>query len=312
LSTRTPDAGEAALRGGRWEEARIAYEAALAVEETPAALEGLGLALRWIEDFPRCFETNERAFLLFRQAGDVNGAARIATRLGRDNLIVRADTAVASGWLSRAAALLEGQDDDSAERGWLALRQGQIALYGFHDAAAAEERGSTARRCGATAADTDLEMAGLSLAGLARVRRGRIAEGMRLLDEASAAAVSGEVEWRDVAGGICCDLIFACEHVRDLERAGQWCETTASSARRDGLGGVFGICRAHYASVLMHRGDWEGADRELAGAAALFSRSARGMSYEAVLRSTASTRTCAPSRQATGSGAWPGSSSPCR
>ena len=90
--------------------------------------------------------------------------------------------------------------------------------------------------------------------------------------------------WRDVAGAICCDLIFACEYVHDHGRAGQWCEATAASARRDGIGGVFGICRAHYASVLMYRGDWAGAEAELESAAAVLEQSARGIAYEAVLR----------------------------
>jgi LuxR family maltose regulon positive regulatory protein len=283
VRTRDADAGKEALRGGRWEEARTAYEAALAAEETPAALEGLGLALRWVDDIPRCFEVQERAYLLFRQAGDARGAARLATRLGRDNLIVRADAAVAAGWLARAERLLEGEGDCS-ERGWLLLRQGQIALYGLHDAAQAETAAQGARRCGMEAADTDLEMAAIALAGLALVRQGRVDDGMRLLDEASAAAVSGEVAWRDVAGAICCDLIFACEYVHDHGRAGQWCEATAASARRDGIGGVFGICRAHYASVLMYRGDWAGAEAELETAASVLEQSARGVAYEAVLR----------------------------
>jgi DNA-binding CsgD family transcriptional regulator len=283
VSTRAPDAGLEALRGGRWEEAKTAYEAALATEESPEVLEGLGLALRWLDEFPRCFAAQERAYLLYRRAGDTRGAARLATRLGRDNLIVRADSAVASGWLSRASRLLE-DEGDCPERGWLALREGQIALYGLHDAARAERGGLEARRVGVAAGDTDLEMAGLALAGLAQVRQGRVQEGMRLLDEASAAAISGEVSWRDVAGAICCDLIFACEYVHDHGRAGQWCAATVESARRDGIGGVFGICRAHYGSVLMYQGDWAGAEAELEDAAALLEQSARGVAYEAVLR----------------------------
>jgi DNA-binding CsgD family transcriptional regulator len=283
VSANAPVAGEDALRTGRWDEAKHAFEAQLAQSESAPALEGLGLALRWLEDFQRCFEVQERAFLLYRGAGDARGAARLATRLGRDNLIVRADSAVASGWLARAARLLEGEGQ-CVEQGWLALREGQIALYGFHDAARAEERASVTRANGADANDLDLEMAGLSLGGLALVRQARVGEGMRMLDEAAAAAISGEIGWRDVAGGVCCDLIFACEYVQDFERAGQWCATAGSQAQRDGLGGVFGICRAHYASVLMQRGDWPAAEAELEGAAALFEKSARGVAYEAVLR----------------------------
>jgi DNA-binding CsgD family transcriptional regulator/predicted negative regulator of RcsB-dependent stress response len=283
VSMDTLVAGDEHLRAGRWDEARRAYDAALAEEESAAALEGLGLALRWLEEFPSCFEAQERAYLLYRSAGEARAAARMANRLGRDHLIVRADAAVAGGWLARAARLLEG-GGECPERGWHALREGQIALYGLHDAGRAEEKGRVAQASGAGAGDLDLEMAGLALAGLARVLQGRVQAGMAALDEASAAAVSGELVWHDVAGGICCDLIVACEHVQDFERAGQWCAATAGAARHSGHGGLLGVCRAHYASVLTLKGDWSAAEAELEGAAELFDRTARGLAYEAVLR----------------------------
>jgi hypothetical protein len=40
--------GAAALEAGRWEEARAAFAAALAGEETPQALDGMGVALWWL------------------------------------------------------------------------------------------------------------------------------------------------------------------------------------------------------------------------------------------------------------------------
>ena len=132
MSTKAASAADEALRGGRWDEARAAYEAALAADESAHALEGLGVALRWLEDFPRCFEVQERAFVLYREAGDSRSAGRMATRLGRDNLLVRGDAAVAGGWMARAARLLEAVEQ-GPEHGWLALRQGQMALYGLHD-----------------------------------------------------------------------------------------------------------------------------------------------------------------------------------
>ena len=282
MSTEAASVADEALRGGRWDDARAAYEAALAVDESAHALEGLGLALRWLEDFPRCFEVQERAYVLYREAGDSRSAGRMATRLGRDNLLVRGDAAVAGGWMARAARLLEAVEH-GPEHGWLALRQGQMALYGLHDPQAGEELARTAQEVGARAGDVDLEMAGLSLAGLALVRSGRVQDGMSLLDEATAAAVGGEVRAHDVAGGICCDLIFACKWVQDFERAGQWCVSTGASARSTGHGGLFGICRAHYASVLLHRGDWPAAEAELLEAAELFERAARGLAHEAVL-----------------------------
>jgi uncharacterized protein HemY len=41
--------GRAALDRGAWEDAREAFEAALAEGETPEALEGLGWALFWLD-----------------------------------------------------------------------------------------------------------------------------------------------------------------------------------------------------------------------------------------------------------------------
>lgn len=165
-----------------------------------------------------------------------------------------------------------------------AAYEAALAADGLHDPTAAEQAGARARVAGRDAGDFDLEMAGLSLAGLALVRQGRVGEGMRMLDEAAVAAAAGELGVHDVAGGICCDLIFACEHVHDFDRAGQWCLSTGESARHAGHPALFGVCRAHYASVLVHRGRWEEAEQELEAAAGLFERSGRGMAYEAVLR----------------------------
>ena len=47
---------------------------------------------------------------------------------------------------------------------------------------------------------------------------------MRRLDEATAAAVAGELEDLDAISSCCCYLIDACKQVRDFERAAQWCE----------------------------------------------------------------------------------------
>jgi hypothetical protein len=47
---------------------------------------------------------------------------------------------------------------------------------------------------------------------------------MARVDEATTAATAGEMRDPVAIGFSCCYLIFACERVRDLERAGQWCE----------------------------------------------------------------------------------------
>jgi DNA-binding CsgD family transcriptional regulator len=98
VSTDAPTAAFEALSAGRWEEARAAYETALAAGESPAALEGLGLALRWLDDFPRCFEVQERAYVLCR-VGGLSLAVEVALERGD-----REAAQAAADELERAAA----------------------------------------------------------------------------------------------------------------------------------------------------------------------------------------------------------------
>ena len=272
-----------ALREGRCEEALTRFEADAGRDPDDAsALEGLGLARRWLDDIDGGFEAAERAYRLYRENGDATSAARMATRLARDSVVARGDATIAGGWLARAGTLLEGLGD-VPERGWLALREGQVALAGL-DAQAARGKGEEAARVGAACGDVDLEISGRSLTGLATVAAGDVAAGMRMLDEATAAAVAGELEWIDVAGAVCCDLIMACEQVDDLSRAAQWCDAATAISDRGGLLPLAGICRSQYATLLMRRGEWAEAERELQSATETLSISAKGMRHEGLLR----------------------------
>ena len=130
----------------------------------------------------------------------------------------------------------------------------------------------------------DLEMLGLSLIGLARVAAGEIAEGMRELDQATAAAMAGELSGPHFAGAVCCHMIYACERVHDVERAAQWCETVRGFSEQWSVPQLFGFCRAHYASVLIWRGRWNDAEAELTAASRAFERGAPALVYEGILR----------------------------
>src|SRR5581483_9529414 len=106
------------------------------------------------------------------------------------------------------------------EHGWLLLREASFALPG--DAGGALARCAQAETLGRELEDVDLEITALALGGLARVSRGEIAAGMAQLDEATAAATAGELHDPTAIGLSCCYLIFACERVRDFDRASQW------------------------------------------------------------------------------------------
>ena len=89
---------------------------------------------------------------------------------------------------------------------------------------------------------------------------------MRCLDEAAAAALGGEFEQLAPAGWTCCYMIYACERVRDYDRAAQWCGEVEEFSRRMHIRFVNGTCRAHYAGVLVWAGDWDNAERVLVDA----------------------------------------------
>jgi ATP/maltotriose-dependent transcriptional regulator MalT len=102
-----------------------------------------------------------------------------------------------------------------------------------------------------------------ALEGLAFVAEGQVREGMRRLDAAVTAAVAGEVENVRMVEVICCHLIDACQRVRDLDRAGEWCLRVEEIAERYGDTEMFATCRTHYADLLVWRGEWREAEQML-------------------------------------------------
>ena len=256
-------AGTDALQRGAWEEARTHFQASLASGETPQALEHLGLAAWWLDDAALTLDARERSFRLYRDLGDPLGAARVAIWLAWDSLAFRGDTAVASGWLERARRLLAGHET-TPEYGWLLLRDGEVALFRGHDPATARDHGVRAAALGRDTGDRGLEFTGLALEGLARVSLGDVAGGMRCLDEATAAATAGEVKELHTVGVVCCWQIFACERVRDYDRAAQWCARVQEFSKRWRLRPLSAICRTQYAGILIWRGEWADAEAELA------------------------------------------------
>lgn len=255
-------AGYEALERGAWAEARAYFEAAVRGEETAEAIEALGLAAWWLDDGVVTINTRERAYHLYRQRGDSRSAARLAIYLAYDYYSFRGEYAIANGWFQRAHRLLDGSDL-VAEHGLLAIYEGVLSLELTHDTATALKLGAEAVAAGRTLGVIDIEMFGLALEGWARVCAGDIAEGMRCLDEATTAAVSGELKDPDACVCSCCFMIFACDRVRDYDRAAQWCGHVQELAQRWNYALMFSLCRTQYAGVLIWRGHWAEAEATL-------------------------------------------------
>jgi DNA-binding NarL/FixJ family response regulator len=260
------DGGRDALDEADWATAKERFTQALELDELPEALEGLANAAFFLDEVELALDARERAYAGYSRASRPVDAARIAIALAWDYRTIRGERAVGDGWLARARRLLADQDP-APEQGWLALREAAFGLPA--DAKLARERCEQAERLGSKLGDIDLEMTAIALDGLALVGQGEITSGMARLDEATAAATAGEMRDPIAIGLSCCYLIFACERVRDFDRAGQWCERVARMAEGWNIRSLQAVCRAHYGTVLMLRGDWPGAEAELTEAAAI-------------------------------------------
>jgi hypothetical protein len=108
----------------------------------------------------------------------------------------------------------------------------------------------------------------LALQGLAMVAQGEVEDGMRLLDEATAAAVGGEVADARIAQVICCHMIDACKRVRDYDRAAEWCGRVEEMASRYDDQEMFAQCRIpqcriQYGELLVSSCAWTEAEDAL-------------------------------------------------
>jgi LuxR family transcriptional regulator, maltose regulon positive regulatory protein len=185
----------------------------------------------------------------------------VAALVALEVLESRGDAAVAAGWLVRARDLLR----DTPASPWLALVdgiQGELAGVYQRDLPRAcellERAAAGARRAG----NLDGELLARAQLGLVLVGSGRVTDGMRLLDGATAAAVSGELADPTSAVVVCCLLTMACLAVRDLERATQRsCYAMELAGSRGGH--LFDYPRTDRAALLIWQGRWEEAGKEL-------------------------------------------------
>jgi DNA-binding NarL/FixJ family response regulator len=274
--------GRAALWRGSWREARARFEAALAVEESPAAYEGLGVAARFLLDGDGAVAAHERGYRLAREHGETAEAARLAVQLALDAYGF-GRVAEANGWTERALLLTE--ETGATESRALALGvRAHLAMVARNDPVEALRLAGQALETARAAGSTDVELLVLALEGLALVCIGSVAEGMGRLDAAVAAAVAGELREIDLAEQVCCYLIDACKRVRDFDRAAEWCGRVAEIARRFDDRFTFAVCRVHHADVLISQGAWAAADDTLVKAVTAYSEFAPWKLADSVVR----------------------------
>jgi ATP/maltotriose-dependent transcriptional regulator MalT len=264
--TKLLNAGNQAFSRGEWEIAADCFSKALGQKETTEALEGMAAAAYFVNDAIATITARERAYILHREANNHQGMARVAGLVANDYGEFRGDFAVASGWLARGLRAIE-ECGPCREAGFLTMLQAHVALLIQKDPTEAITYADSALRHAREFNAPDIEMLALALRGLALVSQGEPVEGMRLLDEATAAATAGETDDINAIGSTCCYLIAACERIRDYDRAAQWCIRISKFSSRWRMASVFGSCRTQYASILMTQGRWKEAEQELMNAA---------------------------------------------
>jgi DNA-binding CsgD family transcriptional regulator len=262
--------GWEALADADWDGARSCFEQACELGESAEALDGLGRALHFLGDYARAIELTERAFAAYRQLDKPVEAADRARWLAFLHGTINSNMAVASGWMARAETLLENTDE-CAGHGWLALDRAPFT----DDAAERERLAAAALAIARRFSDVDLEYDALALLGEAHVCAGRVAEGMRLIDEAMTAVSAGEVVGIVPVGDIYCRLLSACEAALDVTRAEQWMGVAGRFEAWSDF--VSPVCRSHYGGILIAVGRWSEAEEQLVAAIRTFERSYRLM-----------------------------------
>jgi len=252
-------AGRDAIERHAWREAfDLLTEADKAERLTSDDLMGLGEAAWWLGYLDDSIAAKERAYTGYSESGDGPKAAISALLIAQDYSAKLAPS-IGAGWFNRAERLLEKEAESSAH-GFLAFMNslgaeaaGDLDLALSH----AERTLDIGTRCG----DRDLQGYGLLLRGRILVLQGHVKEGLALLDEATVAAVSGEIG--PLATGIIyCMAITTTAALADYTRASQWTEASKRWCERQSISGFPGVCRVHRAEIMRLRGSWAEAERE--------------------------------------------------
>jgi class 3 adenylate cyclase len=251
-------AREAAARHA-WREALAAYGGVAVGELTASDLELYAEASWWQGKLDPAIGLRERAYAAYTAAGDKRGAARTALMLSWDHE-GRGEFAVASGWFGSAERLLEGEPE-SPESSRLALIKALQAMFALGDLEVAAELFDVAYAIAKRVGDRDTQMLALSGKGRAYVKAGRIDDGLRLLDEASASASCGDLRPHST-GLVYCITISTCQDLGDYRRAAEWTEAANRWCDRLDVTGFPGACRIHRAEAMRLRGDWPAAEAQ--------------------------------------------------
>lgn len=202
----------------------------------------------------------ERAHRAHTDAGENLRAVRCAFWLGL-RLLFRGESSRSSGWLARAQRLLDRENRDCVERGYLLLPAVNHALEaGDYDAAytAAARAADIGDRFG----EADLSASARHLQGRVLIEQGEVGRGLALLDEAMVVVATGGLSPL-VTGLAYCSVIDGCQQVYSLARAREWTSALAKWCdERPQMVAFTGVCMVHRVEIMQLHGAWDDAIRE--------------------------------------------------
>jgi len=258
--TQTLESGRDAFERQAWDEAwktftEVDHEKTLSAQD----LELLADAAWWSGHPDESVDALERAYAGYVDSGLRTDAARVAALLAY-LATRRLAFAIASGWQARAARLLEDQPESGVHAFLMVLDIAEALLFRDDIESAiriADETLELARRTNSRDAETEA----LVFKGHALVSSGRWKEGLALIDEATASALSGDLSLRS-ASDVYCLTISACRSLADFGRAGEWTEEADRWMSRHSVGGYPGVCSVHRAELKRLKGSWSEAEQE--------------------------------------------------
>jgi class 3 adenylate cyclase len=254
------EAGREAVDRHAWSEGyELLKESDTAGPIPPEDLERLAGAAWWMGQLDDCISARERAFAAYLDAADRRRAARLAMMLAKDHY-AKGASSIGTGWVNRAERLL-AEEPECVEQGYLERLKAVIAHEGAGDYEKALEHGRRSLDLAMRYADLDLQAIALHDQGRALVALGQVEEGMALVDEATVAAVSGELDPL-TTGVVYCNTITACKELADYRRAGDWTEAAKRWCERQAIAGFPGMCRVYRASIMLTKGAWAEAEQE--------------------------------------------------
>lgn len=239
-------AGRDALVRHAWQEAfeqlsQADREGALSGDD----LEALALSAFFAAHPDTELEVKERAFKAHEAEGNGLRAAYLALDIAR-HYGYAGKPSIASAWTRRAERII-GPDGETYAHGYLALIRSEAA-GATGDVEAALALAERAVEIGTRAADADLNAYALTNLGALKIATGATSDGFALMEEASIAAVNGELS-PFTTRVTACRMIGACRDLTDYRRASEWIEATEKYCDRQSLSGFPGVCRIHRAEV---------------------------------------------------------------